>query len=151
MLPRRVGSGAGHDVVLLCKFDRMKPAGKTVMIIDVAIVPGESMAPLDVVTEKKATMPVNSTLGNRSPLKDSPRWRKRSPLKESPCYVALYLYRSVDPSLRRFFALSLCPSVAPLLCRHIQRRHALARHDYHVDHHHRLPFLFHWIEFTNQR
>ena len=32
----------------------------------------ESMAPLDVVTEKKETMAVNSTLGNRSPLKESP-------------------------------------------------------------------------------
>ena len=50
----------------------MKPAGKAVMMIDVAMVPDESMAPLDVVTEKKATMAVNSTLGNRSPLKESP-------------------------------------------------------------------------------
>ena len=67
-----LGSGAGHDVALLCKFDLMKPAGKAVMMIDVAIVPDESMAPLDVVTEKKATMAVNSTLGNRSPLKEIP-------------------------------------------------------------------------------
>ena len=67
-----LGSGAGHDVVLLCKFDPMKPAGKAVMMIDVAIVPDESMAPLDAVTEKKATMAVNSTLGKRSPLKESP-------------------------------------------------------------------------------
>ena len=67
-----LGSGAGHDVVLLCKFDPMKPAGKVVMMIDVAIVPEKSMAPLDAVTEKKATMTVNSTLGNRSPLKESP-------------------------------------------------------------------------------
>ena len=77
-------SGSGHDVALLCKFDSMKPAGKDVMMIDVAIVPDESMAPLDAATEKKATMAVNSTLGNRSPLKESPRWRKSSPLKESP-------------------------------------------------------------------
>ena len=67
-----LGSGAGHDVALLCKFDPMKPAGKAVMMIDLAIVPAESMAPLDAVTEKKATMAVNSTLGNRSPLKESP-------------------------------------------------------------------------------
>ena len=67
-----LGSGAGHDVALLCKFDPMKPAGKAVMMIDVAIVPAESMAPLDAVTEKNATMAVNSTLGNRSPLKESP-------------------------------------------------------------------------------
>ena len=67
-----LGSGAGHDVALLCKFDPMKPAGKAVKMIDVAIVPDESMAPLDAVTEKKATMVVNSTLGNRSPLKESP-------------------------------------------------------------------------------
>ena len=67
-----LGSGAGNDVALLCKFDPMKPAGKAVMMIDVAIVPDESMAPLDAVTEKKATMAVNSTLGNRSPLKESP-------------------------------------------------------------------------------
>ena len=56
-----LGSGAGHDVALLCKFDPMKPAGKAVMMIDMAIVPDESMAPLDAVTEKKATMAVNST------------------------------------------------------------------------------------------
>ena len=67
-----LGSGAGHDVVLLCKFDPMKPAGKAVTMINVAIVPDESMAPLDVVAEKKATIAVNSTLGNRSPLKESP-------------------------------------------------------------------------------
>ena len=67
-----LGSGAGHDVALLCKFDPMKPAGKAVMMINVAIVPDESMAPLDAVTEKKATMAVNSTVGNRSPLKESP-------------------------------------------------------------------------------
>ena len=67
-----LGSGAGHDVALLCKFDPMKPAGKVVMIINVEIVPDASMAPLDAVTEKKATMAVNSTLGNRSPLKESP-------------------------------------------------------------------------------
>ena len=67
-----LGSGAGQDVALLCKFDPMKLAGKVVMMIDVAIVPDESMAPLDAVTEKKATMAVNSTLGNRSPLKESP-------------------------------------------------------------------------------
>ena len=65
-------TGAGHNVALLCKFDMMKPAGKAVMMIDVAIVPDESMATLDAVTEKKATMTVNSTLGNRSPLKESP-------------------------------------------------------------------------------
>ena len=59
-------------MALICKFDPMKPAGKAVMMIDVAIVPDESMAPLDAVTEKKATMAVNSTLGNRSPLKESP-------------------------------------------------------------------------------
>ena len=46
-------SGAGHDVALLCKFDPMKPPGKAVMRIDVAIVPDKSMAPLDAVTEKK--------------------------------------------------------------------------------------------------
>ena len=34
-----LGSVAGHDVGLLCKFDPMKPAGKAVMMIDVAIVP----------------------------------------------------------------------------------------------------------------
>ena len=34
-----LGSGAGHDVALLCKFDPMKPAGKAVMMIDVEIVP----------------------------------------------------------------------------------------------------------------
>ena len=45
-----LGSGAGHDVALLCKFDPMKPAGKAVMLIEVAIVPDESMAPLDAVT-----------------------------------------------------------------------------------------------------
>ena len=67
-----LGSGAGHDVELLCKFDTMKPAGKAVMMINVEIVPDESMAPLDAVTEKKATMAVNYTLGNRSPLKESP-------------------------------------------------------------------------------
>ena len=67
-----MGSGAGHDVALLCKFDPMKLAEKAVMMIDVVIVPDESMAPLDAVTEKKATMAVNSTLGNRSPLKESP-------------------------------------------------------------------------------
>ena len=66
-----LGSGAGHNVALLCKFDPMKPAGKAVMMIEVAIVPDDSMAPLDAVTEKKATMAVNSTLGNRSPLKES--------------------------------------------------------------------------------
>ena len=60
-----LGSGAGHDVALLCKFDPMKPAGKAVKMIDVAIVPDESMAPLDAVTEKNSTMAVNSTLGNR--------------------------------------------------------------------------------------
>ena len=65
-------SGAGHDVALLCKFDPMKPAGKAVMMINVEIVPDESMEPLDAVTDKKATMAVNSTLGNRSPLKESP-------------------------------------------------------------------------------
>ena len=79
-----LGSGAGHNVELLCKFDPMKPAGKAVMMIDVEIVPDKSMTPLDAVTEKKATMAVNSTLYNRSPLKESPQWRKRSPLKESP-------------------------------------------------------------------
>ena len=52
--------------------DPMKPAGKAVMMIDVIIVSGESMAPLDAVTDKNATMAVNSTLGNRSPLKESP-------------------------------------------------------------------------------
>ena len=67
-----LGSGAGHNAALLCKFYPMKPAGKSVMMINVAIVPDESMAPLDAVTEKKATMAVNSTLGNRSPLKESP-------------------------------------------------------------------------------
>ena len=41
-------------------------------MIDVAIVPDESMAPLDAVTEKKVTMAVNYTLRNRSPLKESP-------------------------------------------------------------------------------
>ena len=41
-------------------------------MIDVTIVPDESMAPFDAVTEKKATMAVNSILGNRSPLKESP-------------------------------------------------------------------------------
>ena len=66
-----LGSGAGHDVALLCKFDPMKPAGKAVMMINVEIMPDESMAPLDAVTEKKATMAVNSTLGNMSPLKES--------------------------------------------------------------------------------
>ena len=63
---------AGHDVALLSKFDTMKSAGKAVMMIDVAIVTDESMAPLDAVTEKKASMAVNSTLGNMSPLKKSP-------------------------------------------------------------------------------
>ena len=67
-----LGSGAGHDVVLLCKFDPMNPAGKAVIMIDVAMVPDKNMEPLDAVTEKKATMAVNSTLGNRSPLKESP-------------------------------------------------------------------------------
>ena len=67
-----LGIGAGQDVALLCKFDPMKQAGKAVVMIDVAIVPDESMAQLDAVTEKKATMAVNSTLGNRSPLKESP-------------------------------------------------------------------------------
>ena len=67
-----LGSGAGHNVALLFKFDPMKPAGKAVMMIDVAFVPDKSMAPLDAVTEKKATMAVNSTLGNRSTLKESP-------------------------------------------------------------------------------
>ena len=67
-----LGSVAGHDVALLCKLDPMKPAGKSVMMIDVAIVPEKSMAPLDAMTEKKATMAVNSILGNRSPLKESP-------------------------------------------------------------------------------
>ena len=56
-----LGSGAGHDVALLCKFDPMKLAGKALMMIDVEIVSDESMAPLDAVTEKKATMAVNST------------------------------------------------------------------------------------------
>ena len=59
-------------MALLCKLDAMKPAGKAVMMIDVAIVPDKSIAPLDAVTEKKAIMAVNSTLGNRSPLKESP-------------------------------------------------------------------------------
>ena len=59
-------------MALLCKFDPMKPTGKAVMMINVEIVPDESMAPFDAVTETKATMAVNSTLGNRSPLKDSP-------------------------------------------------------------------------------
>ena len=59
-------------MALLCKFDPMKPPGKAVMMIDVAIVPDKSMAPLDAVTEKKETMAVNSTFGNRSPLKKSP-------------------------------------------------------------------------------
>ena len=67
-----LGIEAGHDVALLCKFDPMKPAGTAVMMIDVAIVPDESMAPLDAVTKKKASMAVNYTLGNRSPLKESP-------------------------------------------------------------------------------
>ena len=67
-----LGSGEGHDVALLCKFDPMKPAGKAVMMTGEAIVPDESMAPLDAVTEKKETMAVNSTLGNMSPLKESP-------------------------------------------------------------------------------
>ena len=48
-----LGSGAGHDVALLCKFYPMKPAGKAVMMIDVAIVRDKSMAPLDAVTEKR--------------------------------------------------------------------------------------------------
>ena len=59
-------------MALLCKFDPMKPAAKAVMMIDVEIVPDESMALLDAVTEKNAIMAVNSTLGNRSPLKESP-------------------------------------------------------------------------------
>ena len=59
-------------MALLCKFDPMKPTGKAGMMIDVAILPGDSMAPLDAVTDKKATMAVNSTLWNRSPLKESP-------------------------------------------------------------------------------
>ena len=59
-------------MALLCKFDPMKPSGKAVMMIDVTIVPDESMEPLDAVTEKTAIMAVNSTLGNRSPLKESP-------------------------------------------------------------------------------
>ena len=67
-----LGSGAGHDVALLFKFYPIKPAGKVVMMINVAIVPDESIALLDEVTEKEATMAVNSTLGNRSPLKESP-------------------------------------------------------------------------------
>ena len=67
-----LGSEERHDVALLCKLDPMKPSGKAVMMIDVAIVPDESMAPLDAVTEKKSTMAVNSTSGNRSPLKESP-------------------------------------------------------------------------------
>ena len=67
-----LGSGAGHDVALLCKFNPMKPEGKATMMVNVAIVPDKSMTPLDPVTEKKATMAVNSTLGNRSPLKESP-------------------------------------------------------------------------------
>ena len=66
-----LGSRAGNDVALFCKFDPMKPAGKAMMMINVAIVPDESMAPLDAVTEKKSTMAVNSTLGNMSPLKES--------------------------------------------------------------------------------
>ena len=82
-----LGSGVGHNVVLLCKFDPMKPAGKAVMMIEVAIVPDESMAPLDAVTEKKANMAVNSTLGNRSPLKGSPRGRKRLPWREGPQWI----------------------------------------------------------------
>ena len=48
-----MGSEAGHDVALLYKFDPMKPVGKAVMMIDVAIMPDESMAPLDAVTEKR--------------------------------------------------------------------------------------------------
>ena len=52
-------------MAMLCKFDPMKPAEKAVMMIDVAIVPDESMAPLDAVTDKKSTMAVNSTSGNR--------------------------------------------------------------------------------------
>ena len=67
-----LGIIAGNDVALLRKFDPMKPAGKAVMMIDVEIVPDESMEPLDAVAEKKATMAVNSTLGNMSPLKESP-------------------------------------------------------------------------------
>ena len=67
-----LGSGAGNDVALLCKFDPAKLAGKAVMMTDVTIVPDESMAPLDAVTKKKASMAVNYTLGNRSPLKESP-------------------------------------------------------------------------------
>ena len=53
-----LGSGAVHDVALLCKFDPMKPAGKAAMMIDVEIVPDESMAPLYSVMEKNATMAV---------------------------------------------------------------------------------------------
>ena len=69
-IPLRIG--AGHDVALLCKLYPIKPAGKAVMMIDVEIVPDERMAPLDVVMEKKATVEVKPTLGNRSPLKESP-------------------------------------------------------------------------------
>ena len=67
-----LGSGSGHDVALLCKFDPMKPGGKAVMMIEVAIVPDKSMASLDAVTKKKATMALNSILGHSSPLKESP-------------------------------------------------------------------------------
>ena len=38
-------SGAGNDVALLCKFDPMKPAGKAMMMIDVAIVCSECCIP----------------------------------------------------------------------------------------------------------
>ena len=34
-----LGSVAGHDVALLCKFDPMKPTEKAVVMINVAIVP----------------------------------------------------------------------------------------------------------------
>ena len=67
-----LGSEAGNDVALLCKFDPMKPAGKAVMMIDVEIIPDKSMEPLDAVTEKNATMEVSYTLGKRSQLKESP-------------------------------------------------------------------------------
>ena len=42
-------------MAMLCKLDPMKLAGKAVMTTDVATVLDESMAPLDAVTEKKAT------------------------------------------------------------------------------------------------
>ena len=66
-----LGSGAGRNVALLCKFYPMKPAEKAVMMIEVAILPDKSMAPLDAVTEKNSTLAVNYALGNRSPLKES--------------------------------------------------------------------------------